>query len=422
MTVLTNAEWTIEDARCRDTEDPLRRFRDQFAAATSGIYLCGNSLGRPSLATREALATAVQLDWPGGVQSWQDWVSLPRTAGDMIASLIGAAPGEVIMGDSTTVNAFKLAWAGLDANRPRRVIVTTDDNFPSNLYVLEGLLAAHPTRHELKVIRTDPSGGVTPAQLAEAVNRDTALVYLSHVAYGSGWVADMAALTRIAQDAGAFMLWDLSHSVGAMPVHLDAVGADLAVGCTYKYLNGAPGGPAFMYVRGALQAQLRQPVCGWWGQQNRFEMGRDYNPFPAIERFTSGTPDVLGCLAALHGARLINDAGIARIYTKGQALTSYAVELADTWLSEHGVRLASPRDPNQRGCHITLHHPRAWQLCQALNNRNVIVDYRNPDRLRIGCSPLYTGFTEIHEGIATIRDILRENAHLSYPIRRAPIT
>jgi kynureninase len=422
MTVLTNAEWTIEDARCRDAEDPLRTFRDKFSAATGGIYLCGNSLGRPSLATQEALATAVQLDWPGGVQAWHDWAGLPRTAGDVIASLIGAEPGEVIMGDSTTVNAFKLAWAALDARPTRRVIVTTDDNFPSNLYVLEGLLAAHPASHELKVIRTDPCGGVTPSQILQAVGRDTALVYLSHVAYGSGWVTDMAAITRIAQDSGAFVLWDVSHSVGAVPVHLGTVGADLAVGCTYKYLNGAPGGPAFMYIRRAVQAQLRQPVWGWWGQQNRFEMGRDYNPFPAIERFTSGTPDVLGCLAALHGARIIDEAGVERIYTKGQALTSYAIDLANAWLGQYGVRLASPRDPNQRGCHITLHHPRAWQLCQALTDRHVIVDYRNPDRLRIGCSPLYTSFTEVHEGMARLRDILSANAHLSYPIRRTPIT
>lgn len=426
MSVLTNVEWTIQDARRRDADDPLRLFRDRFApvAPPAGVvYLCGNSLGRPSLVAQNALRKAVRVDWAGGVGAWHDWADLPRKVGDVIAPLTGAEEGEVILSDSTTVNAFKLAWAALDARPGLRVIVTTDDNFPSNLYLLEGLVAARPgTRYELRVIRTDPYGGVTPAQIREAVGPDTALVYLSHVAYGSGALADMTAITRIAHDAGALVLWDVSHSVGAVPMQLGVAGADLAVGCTYKYLNGAPGGPAFMYVRRALQSRLRQPIWGWWGQQDRFEMGRAYNPFPSIERFTSGTPDVFGCLAALHGARLLREARIERIYDKGKALTSYALELADAWLTEHGVHLASPRDPYQRGCHITLQHEHAWQLSQALIDRRVIVDFRNPNLLRLALAPINTSHVDVYKGLSQLRNILNEKAYLAYPVERAGIT
>ncbi|HEX6076071.1 MAG TPA: aminotransferase class V-fold PLP-dependent enzyme, partial [Micromonosporaceae bacterium] len=408
----------LQGANERDARDPLRSFRDRFVVTDPDlVYLDGNSLGRLPVDTRDALREATESEWGSElIRGWSHWSDLARRAGDEIAAgVVQAEPGEIIVTDSTSVNLYKLGAAALAARPGRRVIVTDDDNFPTDGYVLQGLADAG---HELRIIHTDMDAGISPDTVREAVDSDTALVSLTHVAYRSGALADMAEITRIVHDAGALMLWDLCHSAGAVPVPLSDAAVDLAVGCTYKYLNSGPGAPAFLYVRRDLQ-RLRQPIWGWYGQRDQFDMAPAYQPMDSIERFLVGTPWILGCRAVLHGARLINEAGIDRIYAKGQDLTSYAVELADAWLSEYGVRLVSPRDPNRRGCHITLHHPCAWQLCQALLDRNVIPDYRNPERLRLGFAPVYIGFADVYRGMARLRDILAEEAHLAYPAERA---
>lgn len=409
-------------ARARDEADLLRGFRDRFAVTDPDlVYFDGNSLGRLPVAARDALRDAAEQQWGGElIRGWRHWIDLPRRAGDEIArGVVEAEPGEVIVSDSTSVNLYKLAAAALAARPDRRVIVTDDDNFPTDSYVMQGLAASG---RELRVIRTDIDAGIDPEPVREAVGEDTALVSLSHVAYRSGAVADMTAITEIAHDAGALTLWDLCHSAGAVPAPLRTAGADLAVGCTYKYLNAGPGAPAFLYVRRDLQAALRQPIWGWFGQRDQFDMDPAYQPVDSIERFTVGTPNVLGCQAVLEGARLISEAGIDAIYAKGQALTSYAADLADEWLAPHGVRLASPRDPARRGCHVVLHHPRAWQLCQALLADGVIPDFRTPDRLRIGLAPIYTSFTEVHDGMLKLRRILETSAHLAHPAKRSRVT
>lgn len=412
-----------DEAVRRDAADPLRGFRDRFVITDPELtYLDGNSLGRLPIATRDALRRAVEEEWGGElIRGWSHWIGLAGEAGDAIAAgVVQAAPGEVIVSDSTSVNLYKLAAAAMAARPGRSVIVTDDDNFPTDGYVLQGLAATGG--HQLRVIRTDIDGGIDPEAVAEAVGPDTGLVCLSHVAYRSGAVAELAAVTEIAHRAGALMLWDLCHSAGAVPVPLTDAGADLAVGCTYKYLNAGPGAPAFLYVRRDLQKQLRQPIWGWFGQADQFEMGAAYQPVESVERFTVGTPSVLGCHAVLHGARLTGEAGIEHIYAKGQALTSYAVELADAWLADHGVRLASPRDPARRGCHVTFHHPEAWQLCQALIAGGVVPDFRTPDRLRLGFAPLYTTFPEVYDGLATLKRILDTKAHLDFPAERGRVT
>ncbi|HEX2417189.1 MAG TPA: kynureninase [Micromonosporaceae bacterium] len=410
--------YTLQAAQEHDADDPLREFRDRFVVADPDlVYLDGNSLGRLPVDTRDALRDAVESEWGSElIRGWSHWSHLSRKAGDEIArGVVQAKPGEVIVTDSTSVNLYKLAAAALAAQPDRRVIVTDDDNFPADAYVLQGL---ENTGHELRIIHTDMEAGVDVEAVREAIGPDTALVSLMHVAYRSGALADMAAITRIVHDAGALMLWDLCHSAGAVPVPLSDADVDLAVSCTYKYLNSGPGAPAFLYVRRDLQQRLHPPIWGWYGQRDQFDMDMRYQPMESIERFLVGTPWILGCRAVLHGARLINEAGINRIYAKGQALTSYAVELADAWLSEFGVRLASPRDPRRRGCHITLHHPQAWQLRQALIDRNVIPDYRNPERLRLGFAPIYTRFVDVHRGMARLREILAEQTHLMYPAER----
>ncbi|HEV7755235.1 MAG TPA: kynureninase [Mycobacteriales bacterium] len=410
MTDLTRAY-----AETLDAADPLAPFRDRFVLDPTVTYLDGNSLGRLPASTAERLRRAVEEEWGAGlIRSWADWRSLSAEVGDLIGTgILGARPGEVIVSDSTTVNLYKLAAAALDARPGRRVVVIDDDNFPTDLYVFQGLAAQRGL--ELRIVHTDLDAGLDPGALRAAVDTDVALVSLSHVAYRSGALVDMAAITRIAHDAGALTLWDLSHAAGSVPVPLSAAGADLAVGCTYKYLNGGPGAPAFLYVRSELQAALRQPIWGWFGQADQFTMGARYDPVPGIERFTVGTPSVLATYAVAEGARIVAEAGIGRLRAKGMALTSYLIELADAVLAPLGFSVASPRDAERRGAHVSLHHPAAWQVCQALLHRNVVPDFRTPDRLRLGPAPLYTRFTEVWEGVDRMRAIVAAGEHERYP-------
>jgi kynureninase len=409
-------------ARAADRDDPLAGFRDRFVIDDPDlVYLDGNSLGRLPRATRERLRRAVDEEWGRDlIRGWDRWIDLCREAGDVLAELVGAAPGEVVLSDSTSVNLYKLAAAALDAHPGRRVLVTDDDNFPTDRYVLAGLAAARGL--ELRVIATDMDRGITPEQVRQAVDADTALVSLSHVAYRSGAVADLDAITAVAHGAGALVLWDLCHSAGAVPVGLSAAGADLAVGCTYKHLNGGPGAPAFLYVREDLQPVLRQPIWGWFSQRDQFDMGARYDPVDTVERFLVGTPPVLGAYAALEGARVSAEAGIDAIAAKGRALTSFALRLCDTLLDGYGLRLASPREASARGAQITLHHPAAWQICQALKAGGVIPDFRTPDRLRLGFAPLYTRFADVHEGVTRLRTVLADRAWEQFPAARGRVT
>lgn len=399
-----------------DAADPLARFRDRFARRDpSLIYLDGNSLGMLPLATAERITRVVSEEWAGGlIRSWDHWIDLPTRAGDTLGQhLLGAAPGQVVVSDSTTVNLYKLASAALAARPGRRVIVTDDDNFPTDRYVLAGIASAHGA--ELRLIRTDLDQGVSAGDVRAAVDRDTALVCLSHVAYRSGALTDMAEITAIAHGAGALMLWDLCHSAGSVPVSLDDCGADLAVGCTYKYLNAGPGAPAFLYVRGDLQDGLRQPVQGWFSQRDQFAMGPGYEPAPGLRRFLTGTPDIIGAAAVEEGARLLGEAGIGRLREKGMRLTSYLITLADEWLAPLGFTLASPRDPARRGSHICLHHPEAARICQALSKAGVIGDYREPGRLRLGPAPITTSYTEVCRAMDLIRRVTADRAYEEFP-------
>jgi kynureninase len=399
-----------ERAVALDAADPLASLRDAFVVDDPElIYLDGNSLGRLPKATVERLARVVRDEWGSGlIRSWRHWVDLPSRAGDLIGStLLGAAEGQVVVSDSTTVNLYKLAAAALDARPDRTVIITDDDNFPTDRYVLQGLAAQRGV--ELRVVHTDLDDGLDPDLLREAVDGNTALVSLSHVAYRSGALLDMAAVNAIVHDAGALVLWDLCHSAGSVPVELDATGADLAVGCTYKYLNGGPGAPAFLYVRDELQAALRQPIWGWFGQRDQFAMGPAYDPVPGIDRFLAGTPAVTGIAAVEEGVRMLAEAGIDRLRAKGIALTDYVIELAGAWLP--GFDLATPADPGRRGSHVSLRHPDAWRVTQALIEDKVIPDYRTPDRLRLGPAPVSTGFTDVWDGMSRLRQIMADKSY-----------
>ena len=415
---------TRADAERLDAADPLAHFRDRFVVADEQLlYLDGNSLGRLPVDAVTAVDQTVRDEWGRDlIRSWHHWIDLPAEVGDLIGTrLLGARPGETVVADSTTVNLYKLAVAALDARPDRQVVVTDDDNFPTDRYVLEGLCRQRGL--ELRLLRTDIDDGVDVSAVRDAVGGDTALLSLSHVAYRSGALAPIGELTEIAHAAGALTLWDLSHSAGSVPVRLADTGADLAVGCTYKYLNGGPGSPAFLYVRADLQDELRQPIWGWFGQRGQFEMGEAYQPQPDIRRFLVGTPPVLPLRTIAVGAGLLAEAGIDALRAKGIALTELLIRLADAWLAPLGFTVASPRDPARRGSHVSLHHPEAYRICRALIERaGVIPDFRTPDRVRIGPAPIYTRFVDVYDAMERLRDLVAAGAHEEFDDTRLAVT
>jgi kynureninase len=414
-------------AEARDAEDPLAGFRARFAGTEDDgpdrlLYLDGNSLGRMPRETPAALTRVVEQEWAGGlVGSWSAWIGHATRLGDMLAAgVLGAGPGEVLVADSTSVNLYKLLVAAADARPGRDVIVSCADDFPTDRYIVAGVAAARGMT--VRELPADLDQGLDPAVLAGALDERVAVVVLSAVAYRSGALVDLKAVTRRAHDAGALVLWDLSHAAGAVEVGLAAAGADLAVGCTYKYLNGGPGAPAFLYVRRDLAAQLRQPIWGWFGQRGQFEMGPAYDPVPGIERFAVGTPPIVAMAAVEVGIGLVAEAGIGGLAAKGRALGELIVALADEWLAPHGVALASPRDAGRRGAHVTVSSPVAWQLTQALIDRGVVPDFRTPDRVRLGPAPLYTRFVDVWDAMDRFRALLESGEYADYPAERTRVT
>jgi len=390
-----------------DDADPLASFRDRFVGTDSPlVYLDGNSLGRPLKVTAERVRGFVEEEWGGRlIRGWDEsWFELPLSLGDEIGRVcLGAAPGQVAVGDSTTVLLYKLMRTAISARPGRTEIVIDRDNFPTDRYLVMGI--AEECGLTVRWIDVDTSAGATLEQVAEVVGEQTALVELSHVSYRSAWIADVPAITQVAHDAGALVLWDLCHSVGSVPTRLDEWGVDLAAGCTYKYLNGGPGSPAFCYVAQRHLDTFTQPIQGWMGNTDPFLMGPDYVPVQGIRRFLSGSPEIVGTLAIQDMVALIDEAGMDDVRKKSEQLTAYAVELADSLLAPYDVTVASPRDPDLRGGHVTLNHPRMQEVVTELWRREVIPDYRDPGGLRIGLSPLSTSYDELERGMNTIAEV-----------------
>jgi kynureninase len=397
-------------AAALDAADQLAGFRDEFIGSDDPAicaYLDGNSLGRPLRATRDRIGSFVEQIWGKRlIRAWDEgWMDDPIRIGDEIGRVaLGAASGQTVVGDSTSVMLYKWIRAALASQPGRDEIIVDIGNFPTDRFVVEGIAAELGTY--LQWLRAERSGGITADQVSEVVGSRTALVLLSDVAFRSGYLADVPAITALAHDHGALVLWDVCHSAGVIPQQLDDWQVDLAVGCTYKYLNGGPGSPAFGYVRADLLQRLRQPIQGWMGSSSPFEMAGRYTPSDGIRRFLSGTPSIIGMLAIQDMLALIERAGIAAIRAKSIALTEFAIQISDRILDPLGVHIGSPRDPARRGSHITLEHPEFRVATARLWERGVIPDFRPPDGLRIGLSPLSTSFAEVYRGLLAVREVL----------------
>jgi kynureninase len=405
---------TRTEAQAMDRADPLRHVRQRFELPDGLIYLDGNSLGPLPVGVRERLAEVVDIEWGGDlIASWNthDWIGLPALVGARIARLIGAPADSVIVGDSTTVQIFKLLVAAARLRPDRRVLVTDPGNFPTDSYIVASV--ARLTGLELR--------WSDPPVIADSLDDNVAVVELSHVDYRSGQMYDAAGITATVHEAGAVVLWDLCHSAGAVPVDLDVWDADLAVGCGYKYLNGGPGAPAFAYVHPRWQDALDQPIAGWMGHAAPFALERDYRPSPGVARLLAGTPPILSMAALDAALDAFDGVSMADVRTKSLALTDYFVTLVKERLTTYGVIVEVPRRHEQRGSQVCLRHPGAYGLVQALIARGVVGDFRDPDYARFGFTPLYLRFVDVWDAVDQMAQVLtaREWAAPEFAVRAA---
>lgn len=391
-----------------DRVDPLAGAAALYHCDPAGpIYLDSNSLGRQPVGAAARVAEVLEVWRHRLVEGWQEWVELPGRVGDRVGRLVGAAPGQVVVADSTTVNLHKLVLAALAARPQRRVIVFDPHDFPTVRYALQAI--AGRGGYQLRPTRSHPREGVDPDSLAAAIDDDVAAVCLSGVNFRSGAVLDLAAASACAHHHGALVVWDLSHAAGALPLALDASGTDLAVGCGYKYLAGGPGAPAWLYVRRDLQAQLDQPVWGWWGQRDRFAMAEAYQPELGMERFCSGTPAVIGIVSLDAGLEPLLRVGMDAVWSKTRRLVELLDQRAASVLGPLGVGPAGPSDPSRRGGHLALAHPLAAPLVATLSSRGtVIADSRPPEVLRLAPAALTTSYTQAWDAVDRVAEALSE--------------
>ncbi|NUO88386.1 MAG: kynureninase [Cupriavidus sp.] len=404
---------TIDREHCirLDQQDPLRPLRDQFALPQGVIYLDGNSLGARPRAAAARAAQVVAEEWGDGlIRSWNTagWFDLPQRLGNKLAPLVGAGHDEVVVTDTTSINLFKVLAAALRVQQTRdparKVIVSEASNFPTDLYIAQGLADLLQQGYSLRLVNS-------PAEIDAAVGADTAVLMLTHVNYKTGEMLDMAGLTELAHARGALTVWDLCHSAGAVPVDLKAAGADYAIGCTYKYLNGGPGSPAFVWVAPALRDAFWQPLSGWWGHAAPFAMDPQYRPVEGVRRFLCGTQPVTSLAMVECGLDIFAQTNMRVLRAKSLLLTDLFIELVEARCGHHPLTLVTPREHARRGSQVSLEHPDGYALVQALIERGVIGDYREPRIARFGFTPLYTSFAEVWDAVEILRDVLDSGAY-----------
>lgn len=417
-------------AKDLDKKDTLKKYREKFYHPDPNlIYLDGNSLGRLPKRAMELSEDVVHRQWGNRlIRSWNEgWYDLPQRMAQKLAGIVGAGPDEIAVGDSTSVNLYKTAFAAIRHNQPRRKIVTDALNFPTDIYVLQGIADQLGADYAIGLAQSQDGISVTMEELERVIDEDTAVVVLSAVVFKSAFFYDMKRVTELVHSRGALMIWDLSHAAGAVPVDLNGCGADMAIGCTYKYLNGGPGSPAYLYVAKPLQDKLNPPVWGWFGDENPFELKLDYRPAPGIRKFMAGTPPVLSLAAIEPGLDLILEAGMENIRRKSILQTEYLHYLWEQKLKPLGFQIGSPKNPEQRGSHISLRHPEAYRICKALiepidDSLVIIPDFREPDNIRLGIAPLYNCFEEIYFAVERMHRIITDKQFEDFSAERNMVT
>ena len=396
----------LEDLKNLDQQDTLSEYREAFNLPKNTIYFDGNSLGPVPKTTLNNLNNTINEEWGSDlINSWNkaDWINLPQKLGNKIAPLLGAKAGEVIVVDSTSINLFKVLTSALRLNENRKKILSESTNFPSDLYILEGLNRISNNQYECVLIEDDDNN------IEKYIDSSTAVVMLSHIDYKTGRISDMKKITDYAHNKGALVVWDLSHSVGVMPMDLHNIGVDFAVGCTYKHLNGGPGAPGFLYVRNDLIEKVTQPLSGWLGHSDPFAFDREYKPANNINKFICGTPSILAYKAVESGLNVFEGISMEQVREKSIQLSEVFIELINQECDEFEFKLFSPNDSNLRGSQISYMHENAYPIMQSLISRGVIGDYREPNILRFGISPLYMRYEEVWNAIMHLKKIMQSN-------------
>jgi kynureninase len=417
-------------AKSLDRDDALKSFREQFHHPDSDlIYLDGNSLGRLPIKTAGLTKDLVERQWGDRlIRSWNEgWYDLSGKINGKLAKILGAKTGEIAVGDSTSVNLYKTAMAAMKLNKDRKKIVSDVLNFPSDIYVLQGIADQLGDDYKIELAQSEDGVSVSMEELNRVIDTDTALVVLSAVVFKSAFMYDMKAVTELVHRKGALMIWDLSHAAGAVPVDLNGCGADMAIGCTYKYLNGGPGSPAYLFVSDILQDKITSPIWGWFGESDPFAFELKYKPAVGIRRFMAGTPPILSLAAVEPGLDLILDAGMENLRRKSVLQSEYLVYLWEEYLKPLGYEMGSPSDTVQRGSHISLRHPEAYRICKALiepkdGSPVIIPDFREPDNIRLGIAPLYNSFQDIYQAANRLKKIVELKQFEGYPFEKDAVT
>lgn len=420
----------LEKAINFDHQDQLTNFKSEFFIPDDQvIYLDGNSLGRLPHKTRGLINEVIDQQWGSRlINSWNEkWIGLPNRLSAKIAKLIGAREDEVFVGDSTSLNLYKLIFAALSLNPDKTRVISDSLNFPTDLYIVQGLLKQHFVKHKLKLIDGDNLMEVSESMISKLLDHNSALVTLSHVLFKSSFMYNMKRVNEMVHESKALIVWDLSHSVGAVPIDLNKSGADMAVGCTYKYLNGGPGAPAFLYVKKELQEQLSNPIWAWFSHVKPFDFALDYKPVNSINRFATGTPSVLSLSAIEPGLDIVLSAGMENLRTKSTRQSEFMIEMIQELLIPLGFSLASPLESEKRGSHISIQHPEAYRISQAMiepknGSKPIIPDFRPPNNIRLGIAPLYNSFIDIYETVLRLQSIVSQQEYLAYDLIKKQVT
>jgi kynureninase len=413
----------------RDANDPLAGFRKEFVSEDSLIYLDGNSLGKLPQKTIELTADLVQKEWGNRlIRGWnENWIDLSKRMAQKIAPLVGAQEDEIFVGDSTSLNLYKLVFASLKAQEGKTKIISDDLNFPTDLYVIQGLIQHQFNKHQLELLKSKDDICIEDSQWRSQIDKQTALVCLSHVVYKSAFMYPMKEVTDWAHQNKSLILWDLSHSAGAVDVALNESNADMAVGCTYKYLNGGPGAPAFLYVRRDLQEKLLNPISSWFGHEKPFDFDLNYQAHSSIQKFAVGTPNILSLAAIEPGLDITRKAGLRAIRQKSVFQTQFLWDLIEAELLPLGFQFASPKDSEKRGSHISIQHPEAYRINRAMieptsSSKVMIPDFRPPNNMRLGIAPLYTTYVDLWEAVVRMKEILIHKEYERFSIEKLKVT